>query len=368
MTSITADMPASRRDDGDNRQRRRRKPAAARKPSWKPPHITVTDTDAEDDWREVPVLEVADDEGAGVSGVSRSSEATDDGFVPRIEEEPHDQEDEEPSRDGQEPNGIREDDKADDGVNKREEKEEKDDRDKETGRERDSAKYRGKRGSNDREERRDSVEDLSAREDSGDGEEMLLQSAAYSTRTSVPYQSQANSDSEWGFGHSRAASRAESADDEIPEELDQPRRKHYRNVVAKVDSRRPSVSKGASSSLQDLSKPVEKARPTRRSSLTSLAGPRPSSPLTQTKGRSRSRSASRLGLKKDDTGYETDWDTVGSRFSEARESWRARRVTFYKNGDPWFQGLPIRFVPGRDAASLEGLSSKISNRLGKSLP
>ncbi|XP_037076914.1 echinoderm microtubule-associated protein-like CG42247 [Pollicipes pollicipes] len=70
---------------------------------------------------------------------------------------------------------------------------------------------------------------------------------------------------------------------------------------------------------------------------------------------------------KDDSavGYESDaaWDAVASRYGDAGEQWRARRVTFFKNGDPWFQGLQMRFVPGRDYASLEALCAKISDRM-----
>ena len=72
---------------------------------------------------------------------------------------------------------------------------------------------------------------------------------------------------------------------------------------------------------------------------------------------------------KDDSavGYESDsaWDSVPSRYSDASGQWRARKATFFRNGDPWFQGLQMRFVPGRDYASLEALCAKISDRMGK---
>ncbi|XP_073970787.1 doublecortin-domain-containing echinoderm-microtubule-associated protein isoform X4 [Rhodnius prolixus] len=43
--------------------------------------------------------------------------------------------------------------------------------------------------------------------------------------------------------------------------------------------------------------------------------------------------------------------------------WRARKVTFYKNGDPYFPGLEFRFRPGRDVGTLEALLDKLSVRM-----
>lgn len=43
--------------------------------------------------------------------------------------------------------------------------------------------------------------------------------------------------------------------------------------------------------------------------------------------------------------------------------WKARRVLFYRNGDPFFPGIEYRFKPGRDVMTIEALLDKISPRM-----
>lgn len=43
--------------------------------------------------------------------------------------------------------------------------------------------------------------------------------------------------------------------------------------------------------------------------------------------------------------------------------WKARRVVFYRNGDPFFPGVELRYRPGREITSIENLLDKISSKL-----
>lgn len=58
---------------------------------------------------------------------------------------------------------------------------------------------------------------------------------------------------------------------------------------------------------------------------------------------------------------------VGVAYPNARYSvsnfWKARRVLFYRNGDPFFPAVEFRFKPGRDISTLDKLLDKISSRM-----
>ena len=344
-------MPNGRRDDRHNRRRRR----PAKRPALAPPHITVTDTDAEEDWAEPGRRDVA-------SAVEDAYQARQPAIDERAEEEWADNEAEESSWRDSPPE--REHDERQGREDREDSRFDREDREYHE----DSRFDRGDREDprSDREGRDDPRSDREGRSRTAltEEEEMLLQ-------TAVPYGARSNTPNEWGFGHSRAASRAESADEEIPEELDgrSRSRSRYKNVAPRVDSRRTSVSVSHTSSLQDLSQRQEVHKrdtfaSTRHVSLD--LSPRPRSEegnKPRRRSRSRSRSVSRLAMKKEDTGYETDYDQIGSRFAEAGERWRAKRVTVFKNGDPWFQGWDMRFVPTRD--SMDNIYSRISARFGE---
>ncbi|GLV46510.1 Doublecortin-domain-containing echinoderm-microtubule-associated protein [Carabus blaptoides fortunei] len=55
-------------------------------------------------------------------------------------------------------------------------------------------------------------------------------------------------------------------------------------------------------------------------------------------------------------------DGATSRYSNL-SYWRARKVVFYKNCDPFFPRVEFRFKPGRDIGSLESLLDKLSLRM-----
>ncbi len=54
---------------------------------------------------------------------------------------------------------------------------------------------------------------------------------------------------------------------------------------------------------------------------------------------------------------------AASRYATDLDKYRATIITLFKNGDPWYSGHEMRFMPGRDFRGLEGLFQKANERL-----
>ena len=59
---------------------------------------------------------------------------------------------------------------------------------------------------------------------------------------------------------------------------------------------------------------------------------------------------------------------VSSRWKEDLETFKAVKITFYKNGDKWFEGFDFRFRPLKDYTDLESLLERISPKIDFNSP
>jgi hypothetical protein len=54
---------------------------------------------------------------------------------------------------------------------------------------------------------------------------------------------------------------------------------------------------------------------------------------------------------------------ISSKYKVDLDKYRATIVTLFKNGDPWYSGHELRFMPGRDFQNLDGFLLKANERL-----
>ena len=135
----------------------------------------------------------------------------------------------------------------------------------------------------------------------------------------------------WGFGASRAASR-------------------QRRSISRTSSRaRSRGSSRATSRLDDLhsSAGLSYEEVVKTSSAGNTLMP---------KGMKRQQS--RASLR----------SNVSSRWKDDLETFKAIKITFYKNGDKWFEGFDFRFRPLKDYVDLESLLERISGRIDFNSP
>ena len=62
-------------------------------------------------------------------------------------------------------------------------------------------------------------------------------------------------------------------------------------------------------------------------------------------------------------GHSVNHSAVSSRFYTELDKYVATIVTIFKNGDSWYPGHELRFLPGRDFRNLDGLFLKANERL-----
>ena len=61
--------------------------------------------------------------------------------------------------------------------------------------------------------------------------------------------------------------------------------------------------------------------------------------------------------------HSVNHSAVSSRFYTELDKYVATIITIFKNGDSWYPGHELRFLPGRDFRNLDGLFQKANERL-----